>query len=242
MSASPSIALLPDLVDLVRRMELEPQLLRRRIEEEIALLVPITDEELSAAERELLGEQDRSAWLEARSWTEDDLELHLRRPRALQRYAQQQFGPGLEELFLAAQGSRDQVIYSMLRVRERGLAWELYLRLAEGELTFPEAASHFGEGPEAQRKGVIGPVGIGQLHPPVLREWLRALQPGEVRAPEQLGEWHLILRLEQLSPARLDDAMRQTLLDEQLNAFLNDRVTKLLAGEPVEPLHYDQAA
>lgn len=242
MPVAPAITLLPDLEDLVRRMELEPQLLRRRIEEEIALLVPITDEDLSTAEKELLGDQDRSAWLESKHWTAEDLTLHLRRPLALQRYAQQQFGPGLEELFLAAQGNRDEVIYSMLRVRDRGLAWELYLRLAEGELTFPEAASHFGEGPEAQRKGVIGPVGIGLLHPPVLREWLRALQPGALRAPEHLGEWHLILRLEQLSPARLDDAMRQTLLDEQLNAFLDDRVTKLLAGEPVEPLHYDKAA
>ena len=145
MPAAPAIALLPDLADLVRRMELEPQLLRRKIEEEIALLVPITQEDLSAAEGDLLGEQDRSAWMKARGWTEHDLELHLRRPRALQRYAQQQFGPGLEELFLAAQGSRDQVIYSMLRVRERGLAWGLYLRLAVGELTFPEVASQFGE-------------------------------------------------------------------------------------------------
>ena len=242
MPAAPAIDLLPDLADLVRRMELEPQLLRRKIEEEIALLVPITEEDLSAAEGDLLGEQDRSAWMKARGWTEHDLELHLRRPRALQRYAQQQFGPGLEELFLAAQGSRDQVIYSMLRVRERGLAWELYLRLAEGELTFPEAASQFGEGPEAKQKGVIGPLGIGQLHPPVLQQWLRGLQPGEVKAPQQLGEWHLILRLEQLSPARLDDAMRRTLMDEQLDAFLTDRVTKLLAGEPVEPLLYDKAA
>ena len=49
MPAAPAITLLPDLEDLVRRMELEPQLLRRRIEEEIALLVPITDEDLSRA-------------------------------------------------------------------------------------------------------------------------------------------------------------------------------------------------
>ena len=41
---------LSELGDLVRRMELEPQLLRRMIEEEIALLVPIADVELSEAE------------------------------------------------------------------------------------------------------------------------------------------------------------------------------------------------
>jgi hypothetical protein len=231
-----------ELAALVRRMELEPQLLRRRIEEEITAQVPCSSEDLAQAEAKLLGEQSRESWLESKGWTPEDLSLHLRRPIALQRFADQQFAPGLEELFLASQGSRDEVIYSMLRLRDRGLAREVYLRLAEGELTFPEAASHFGEGPEAQRKGVIGPIAIGHLYPPVLGEWLRTLQPGEVRPPQQLGEWHLILRLEQLSPARLDEAMRQRLLDEQLDAFLNERVARLQAGEAVDPIHIHSQA
>ena len=43
-----------------------------------------------------------------------DLELHLRRPEALRRFAHQRFAPGLEERFLASKGARDLVIYSLL--------------------------------------------------------------------------------------------------------------------------------
>ena len=84
------------------------------------------------------------------------------------------FGPGLEDRFLGFKGGRDQVIYSLLRVRDAGLARELWIRLEEGEITFAEAASTFSEGPEAHRKGVMGPMEIGTLQPQTLQDLLRA--------------------------------------------------------------------
>ena len=108
----------------------------------------------------------------------------------------------------------------MLRVRDSGLARELYLRIAEGELPFPEAARHFGEGPEACHQGLMGPLRLSQIHPPLLVNALRGLQPGELATPLAIGEWHVIIRLENFKAARLDDAMRRTLLEEQLDEFL----------------------
>ena len=127
----------------------------------------------------------------------------------------------------------------MLRVRGRGVARELYLRRSEGELAFPEAARHYGEGPEARGQGVIGPMRMGQLQPQHFADWLRSLQQGEISRVQQLGEWNLILRLEHLTPSRLDGETRQLLLQEQLDGFLDERVRRLQAGEPVEPLHFD---
>ena len=49
----------------------------------------------------------------------------------------------------------------------------------------------------------------------------------------------MIIRLENFKAARLDDAMRRTLLEEQLDEFLNERVRRLQAGEPVEPLRFE---
>ena len=154
-------------------------------------------------------------------------------------FAEQQVGPGLEEAFLAAQGGHDQIIYSLLRVRDAGLARELWIRLEEGEATFAELASTYGEGPEAARKGVIGPAPMGTINPPELAQLLRTLQSGEVHPPRQLGEWLVLLRLEQLTPARFDTAMREFLLNQQLDAFLNARVQLLLRGEQPDDLHYD---
>ena len=93
----------------------------------------------------------------------------------MRRFAKQRFGPGLEEAFLASRGGRDQVIYSFLRVRDAGLARELWIRIEEGETTFAEAAHQHGVGEEAQRKGVIGSMSIGLLQPEVLQEILRSL-------------------------------------------------------------------
>ena len=158
---------------LVRRMELTPQLLRRLQEEQIAALVPLEADWLAEQRSQLLADASLEAFLEARGWSEADLDLHLQRPEALIRFARQRFGPGLEERFLEAQGGLDEVIYSLLRVRDPGLARELWIRLEEGEVSFAEAAQQFSEGPEAHRKGVMGPMQIGVLQPQELAQWLR---------------------------------------------------------------------
>ena len=141
-----------------------------------------------------------------------------------------------------SQGGRDQVVYSLLRVRDASLARELWIRLEEGETTFAEAASQYSQGPEAARKGVMGPLAIGTLQPKEIRDRLRALAPGELTPPWTIGEWHIIIRLEQLTPARFDEATRQTLLDEEMNNFLTSRVKASLLGEALDPLHFDPDA
>jgi parvulin-like peptidyl-prolyl isomerase len=227
------------LLALLRRMELLPQLLRRQEEEAITALVPLPSDWLDEQRQAFVADQPLEMVLASRSWSEADLDLHLARPEALRRFAQQRFGPGLEEHFLSAQGGHDQIVYSLLRVREAALAQELWIRLEEGETTFAEAASAYSEGPEAARKGVIGPMPIGQLHPPELAIWLRSLQPGSLHPPRQLGDWFVLLRLEQLTPARFDGPMREFLLNQQLDSYLQDRVRRRLEGEELEPLHYD---
>jgi hypothetical protein len=53
-----------------------------------------------------------------------------------------------------------------------------------------------------------------------------------------LAEWQVMLRLEQLTPARFDGTMRERLLQEELDRFLSERVEQVLAGKTPEPLHY----
>lgn len=231
-----------ELLGLVRRMELLSSLLRRHLEEEITRLVDIPADWLEEAISKFCGSQDLDSLLVEKGWSKDDLMMHLARPEALRRFAAQRFGPGLEDRFLSFQGGRDQVIYSLLRVRDPGLARELWIRLEEGEITFAEAASGYSEGPEAHRKGVMGPMEIGTLQPQTLQDLLRALRPGEISSPKILGEWHVLLRLEQLTPARFNDELRLRMQDEALDEFLANRVNTILAGEAaqLESLHYDR--
>ena len=232
------------LDQLLRRTEAQRPLLRRALEEEITELVALPEERLSELkeqfrqQHQLEDDAAEAAWLEQRGWTTADLQLHLARPEALDRFAQQRFGPGIEETFLQRKPELDTVVYSLLRVQDRGLAQELWIQLSEGEISFPEAASRHSDGPEANTKGVIGPMALGQLQPE-LADRLRTLRQGELREPITAGPWWVLLRLEQLTPAKLDDAMRQRLLQEQLNSWLDQRCDAVLRGEKLDPLHYN---
>ena len=230
-----------DVLSLVRRMELKPKLLRRHQEEQIIALVPIEESFLEEHRLKFLDGRACDECLEEKGWTNADLDLYLRRIEALRRFAHQRFAPGLEDRFLSSKGSRDLVIYSMLRVKDYGLARELWIRLEEDETTFAEAAREFGEGPEADRQGVIGPIPIGSLQPALLQDIMRGLKAGELTPPIAVGEWQILFRLEKLTPARLDDNVREQMLQESLDQFLDDRVRKICAGEGdlLDSLHYD---
>ncbi len=228
-----------DVLGLVRRMELIPALLLRAEEEQVVSIVPLDANWMDKERERYLKETSLQAILDSKGWTEDDFNLFLWRPEALKRFAKQQFGPGIEERFLAGKENRDEVVYSILRVRDAGLARELWIRLEEDETTFSEAVTQYSEGAEAQRKGVLGPIAIGSLNPPVIGDWLRQMKPGEIRPPEAIGEWHVMVRLEQLTLARFDEAMKKTLLAESLKTFLQSRVDRKTAGENLDPLHYD---
>ena len=233
------------LEQLLRRTEAMRPLLRRALEEEITTLVNLPAERLAELhqlfreQHQLADETAETDWLKQRSWTPDELQMHLARPEALNRFAQQRFGPGLEDTFLQRKNDLDTVVYSLLRVQDHGLARELWIQLSEGEITFAEAASRHSDGPEATTKGVIGPVALGQLQPE-LAERLRSLRQGDLREPMQAGPWWVLLRLEQLTPAKLDEPMRQRLLQEQLSAWLEQRCDAVLRGDAPDPLHYDQ--
>ena len=162
--------------------------------------------------------------------------MHL--PFAIQKFSEFVFGPGLQEEFLSAKGNHDQVTYSMIRVKDQGLIRELWIRMEEGETTFAEAASFYGEGSESSRNGLFGPLPMGSVQPE-LATILRSLKVGEIYPPIVSGDWHILVRLESLQPARLDENMRSHLLNVKLNELLNERVALLLRGEVPEVLTYE---
>ena len=227
------------VIALVRRLQLGERLVRRLIEEQVAAVVPHDDAWLGEQRAAFCGDRSLDEVLQQHGWSEEELTLHLWCPQALSRFADQRFAAGAEEEFLRQGSDADQVVYSLLRTRNGGLARELWIRAEEGEASFAELAKQYGEGPEATHMGVIGPATIGALHPPLLADTLRRLQPGELHAPQQLAGWWLLIRLEKLTPASFDAAMRRRLIDQQMDAFLADRVKRFQAGETLDPLHYD---
>ena len=233
-----------EILGLVNRMDLASLLLKRHIEEQIIELVNLSEEWHLNALKDFLSSEKISntelpEWLTRKGWENQDLQTHIAREESLYRFSKQRFGPGIEERYLITAADLDDVIYSLIRVKDGLLARELWFRLSEGEISFVDAAAQYGQGPEADRKGLIGPIPIGSIEPPAIRNLLRGLSPGEFTSPQLFGGLHLLLRLEQLNPSVLDDKMKRKLLREQLEAFLQERTQALLANKDVEPLHYD---
>ena len=227
------------LISLITRLDLTPALARLQVEDEIARVVPIDYKWLSEAKATFLQSETLELALSRLYFTEDQLDLHLWREKALRIFAQQLFAPLLEEVFLASHGAYDQLIYSLIRVRDPGLARELWIRLEEGEASFAQLAADFGEGPESGRLGIFGPLLFSSITPPQLATMLKTLKPGEIHKPTQLGDWYILLRLERFIPAQFDDSMISMLLDQKLNEYINHRVKLSLTGAQLPPIDFN---
>lgn len=156
---------------------------------------------------------------------EDNLLLPLRRAR----HCRKAFGYRAETTFLRTKGDFDKVIYSMLRVKDGHLAFELHQRLVTGEADFAELASQFSEGPERLTRGLVGPSPLTRAHP-VLVERLRTAQPGVVLEPVVAHDLFLVVRLERLMPATFDEPMAQRICEQLFEQWLEEQVNAILAG------------
>jgi hypothetical protein len=186
-------------------------------------------------QEDLDSEVERKAYLKAKGWTAADLRYFATKGLRLERFQQLVFQGEVELRFLANKLDLDQISYSLIRVTDSDLAFELHQRLLEGEASFEELASAYSEGKERDKGGSIGPVPLNQAHDAVVNK-LRVAQPGQLWPPFFLEDIWLILRLDQWQGARLDDDTRAELLDELLNEWIQNRVMQLLDGETPAPL------
>ena len=149
----------------------------------------------------------------------------------LRRWAEACYGDGLEAFFLARRADLEAVVFRMIRVRDRGLADELYLRLVDDRASFGDLAEAHSCGDERWARGLVGPLPIDRPHRSI-RSVLERLAPGEVHPPFLVDDALLLIRLEHRLPARLDEPLRQRLLAEMLEADLAATIDLALSDEP----------
>ena len=162
-------------------------------------------------------------------------------PARLQRALEARFTARAGVRFLSRKNQLDRVVYSLLRVKEPGLARELYLRIAEGEADFSDLASRYSEGPERDSRGIVGPVPLTQAHPR-LAERLRTAQVAALLEPFAVESWWLVVRLESLTPATLDQATGRQMAAELLDEWAEEEVGLRLANLASQRLAQQPAA
>jgi parvulin-like peptidyl-prolyl isomerase len=220
-----------EIVDLLAGYQMLPQLCRLVITERA-----ISPFELTLEEKECVIEQfyqtNQLTTVEAQakvlkhySMNLEQLEAVATRELKIEKFKQATWGTKLESYFLQCKSQLDKVIYSLIRTKDAEIAQELYFRIKAGEQTFAECASVYSQGAEAQTQGMLGPVPMTQPHSAIAQK-LSISQPGQLWPPIKLDEWFVIVRLEKLIPAQLDDAMRSTLLNHLFETWLAEEISK----------------
>lgn len=217
---------------LLTRYQLMPQFIRGIILDHAIADFTCTEEERQNAlkqfcqQRQLPSEQALFSWLQSQGLTLEQLEEQLLRPILIDKFKTATFSPKVESYFLKRKGSLDQVVYSLIRTQDPGLAQELYYRIQEGEQSFAELAREYSQGPESRTGGLLGPVPLSQPHPAIAK-LLSVSQPGQLWPPRPLADWYVIIRLEKFIPAKLDETTRRQMLDELFENWLQEEVQKV---------------
>ncbi|MFM5892617.1 MAG: peptidylprolyl isomerase [Dolichospermum sp.] len=151
------------------------------------------------------------------------LKIASLRQLKLEKFKEATWGGDLNSYFCQRKAQLDRVIYSLITTSEIGIAQEVYFRIQEGEQSFAELAREYAQGPEAQTDGLVGPIDLQSLHP-TLVNILSKSQPKQLLPPTQINNVLVIVRLERLLPAQLDNSMRQRLVNERFNQWLQEQI------------------
>lgn len=220
-------------LELLRRSELLGTLAKHLLIEEITPSLKPPAELLQQAvtnyrQREQLHtEEALNQSLEKRCISKDELLLQLSLPIKLSKLALDSFGAKAEARFLQRKEALDQATYSLLRVKDSGIAHELYLQLEAGETSFEKLATNYSEGPEQRSGGRVGPTPISRAHPQ-LQQLLRTAPVGVVLEPLAIEQWWVVARLEERMEASFDDAMRQRMASELLEQWITTETNHLV--------------
>jgi parvulin-like peptidyl-prolyl isomerase len=222
------------VLSLITKHRLVPQLAR-----EIVITEAIQQQSISEAEhltacnnfyqqQQLQSEQDLEQWLQRQRLARTDLTDLINRELQLHKFKTTKWTNQIESYFCQRKSQIDQVVFSMIRVQDLDMAEEIYFRLIAKESSFVELAPLYSAGMEANTKGINGPVELGKIDP-ALAYILVSAPVAEVLAPIKIGDWWVIMQLEKIIAAQLDEQMLQQLTEELFNQWVATEVQKLLA-------------
>lgn len=229
----------PTLIAKLQEHQLMPKLVQEVvIDEAISNVACDSQEALQAfcAKRGLFSREQQEAWCQQQQKTPEQMNLAAQREYKLSQFQEETWGEQIESYFLQRKAQLDRVRYSLIRTKDSSLAQEVYFRLNDDGASFAELASQYSEGQESKTGGMVGPVELSVPHP-ILARMLMVSKPGQLWAPTQIGEWLVIARLEQFIPAQFDASMRQRLLSEQFQEWLDTQI----AETPIKALGMEES-
>ena len=112
-------------------------------------------------------------------------------------------------------------------MKDPDLAQELYLKLESNESDFNEIESEYSINVEKYKKGMNEAIPLMRIHP-LVREILKSSEIGIINEPVNLGEFWLIIRLDEIIQAEFNEKMKETLSKELFEIFLERSTQEIL--------------
>ena len=222
-----------EIIPLLADLDLLPLFIKRYIQRKLCSHIKPTEAEQVLFQKSFLirenisNQEDLEKWLSANDISEPQLSKQMYHSLQLKQFKENRFTQQVDASFLENKLKLDEVMYSMIRTSEGAKAYELHLRLNEEEDTFADLASEFSEGVEQQMNGLIGPIELGRINP-AIAERLRISKPGQLWEPFEEQGWWVILRLEKLLPAKLDQSMKDRIIDDMYNNWIKQKIKEEL--------------
>ena len=226
-----------DLVPLLSEYQILPKLAQEIIVDEAISQIECSPEEKTLAynqfcqQNQLATQEQVQSWLAKQGMTNQHLEKMLLKKSKLEKFKEANWSDQVEAYFTKRKTQLDRVVYSLIRTDKAEIAQELYFRIQEKESSFRELAMEYSLGSEAQTGGLIGPVEINAPHPKIA-QILPTSKPGQIVPPTRVGEWIVIIRLENYISAQLDAPMKQRMLDSMFREWLNEEVRQKVSFLP----------
>ena len=177
-------------------------------------------------ERKLLDDESFLDYMASRHLDEELLKQMLSRPELIIRYREERWGPRSQSLYLKHKDRYDLVNYRRLQCKSADVMQEVFFRLKGKEESWESLSKQFH--PNDPGKSRIGPVPVSSMEPSLL-EALRSAGEGRIVRPLKLGDKVVVAELESFQASRFDDELRQRILQQEFENWLEEESTKMLS-------------
>ena len=128
----------------------------------------------------------------------------------------------LSDYYQIRKSELDTFFYSIIKVVNKDLADELYMRIKGEESTFEEIAVEFAEGNEKYSNGRIGPIAIANIESSIA-SLIKVGSEKQLWEPKSTNGFWFILRLDKIIHAKFNNQMKIKLALELGDKFLNKK-------------------
>lgn len=209
-----------NIIPLLNKYGMLSQLAYEDIVDRTIAKIECTVQEMAIASKLLQHQKSKSQNVS------DNLAAPLRRLK-LEKFKQQTWGDVIPGYFVRRKKQLDRVTYSRIKTKQKEVIREIHFRLIEQEQDFAELREEFTqEGQEnslIQVSEAINNVELGTL-PLAIAKQLSTMKTDSISAPMLVGNYYVIVRLEQYVSATCDRPMEKRLINELFDRWMQQQL------------------